>query len=205
MVTVRIREKVVRLGLLISALVVVASGQQAEAAVPNGQMIGYIAYSKKINSRIWNQKKIQFSVKSSVGELQYLMGGYDGFGIHNSYRLGEPSSQGYLIYHLAAIKLALLVSQTCNTELKMAADSDFNPEFFRLVHTICKSESSLLKEKLYLKKYWRTFMGTIPPEEEFVRWRDHILARSTENQDGTKTVFDMTFTILLNSHFLMKR
>ncbi|MCB9085920.1 MAG: hypothetical protein H6624_16360 [Bdellovibrionaceae bacterium] len=177
----------------------------ARAATPSGEFIGYEAYANRIQSRIWNPDGPQFTVALLIGKLEYLFGGYQGFGVQNSYRNGKPSPQSFLVYHLAARKIANKVSSTCLKKTDGSSSSDFRVEFAALVQTFCRDAigGNQLNEKL--RSYWDFFMDSAAGDEEFARWAAHISSIRKDGRPSIQIVEDMTFTVLMNSHFLLRR
>lgn len=182
-------------------LIALASFLSTITFAQSAQFRGASAVEEVLSERLWSPGSTISLARYIDYNLRSLLGARVAFGGESVFSNGEPNSVNMLLWNVSLQGVADEIALNCSFN----SFPPLNNKFKAALQKVCLWPEESAKSNSVLQEYWLAVMGYDAPIEEFEAWRDFFLTSSFAKKSAQETISPLTFAILYNPHFLLRK
>jgi hypothetical protein len=169
---------------------------------------GAVSLNQMLRSRLI-QEPDDFDFATYLGtsgtSLVELTGVWDGVGVKNSFRSGQPNALNFLILKLAFHGLGRDIAALCpGVDAPRVRGLKLTAEISQKLPTLCKWPAEDARSRETLMAVWVALAGYDAPEAEFEAWLLHFQSDVYRGATAAQVIPKMVRSALLNPYVLLQ-
>jgi hypothetical protein len=172
----------------------------APANAAAARLKGLSALSKELSARIAPEDgPIELDRFMPADGLDDLAGTWSAFGTEHKFQNGMPNAVNMVLLRLTLSGFAKSLAKSCASPQLL-----LNETFNGTLETLCSWPGPQARSEPVLTAFWLAMMGYNAPQEEFLVWKDFVLATYGEKK-AAEAIEAMTLALMMNPYFLLEQ
>jgi hypothetical protein len=184
-----------------------------------GQFSGIFSINQKLQTRLLESTQanqnfhagiyLNPSRQYRVEGLENLLGAFEGEGINQGFRNGNPNAMNMLLWQIIGFGFANDMAASCSNQMVPEYFNNrykFKIDFAKRFNVMCRWPDPEVKNESTLLDFWLAFISYDAPKAEFDAWRDLFLdpASPFAQVSPDVAISAMVRTMFLNPYFILE-